>query len=379
MKGLFIIFEGLSEHNGISKKIIAQKDGFLNNGIDIKLSSLVFDKTNSKRVFSGRTVEKEVIDRYSDNVRISNYQRLTCFNGLLNYIKSNGINFIYIRYIHIANYFFINFLVKLKEMNVLVLLEIPTYPYDLEYKNVGTKQRLLLSIEKKYRKKFNKYVYKIITFQNYDSIFGVETIKISNGIDISKIPMPVNVRLDDALNLIGVAGLNYWHGFDRLIEGLNIYYSSNPKRVVFFHIVGDTNNIIGNQYKNLVTKYNLESYVIFYDNKIGDELDEVYEKCQFGIGSLGIHRIGISEVKPLKSREYCARGIPFVYSFKDEDFDDKSFILKESPNDSPIDINRLIDFYYSNNFNNREIRRFAEENLTWDVQVKRILEQLKFI
>jgi hypothetical protein len=191
--------------------------------------------------------------------------------------------------------------------------------------------------------------------------------------------MPVNVSVGDALNLIGVAGLNYWHGFDRLIEGLNIYYSSNPKRLVYFHIVGDTNNIIGNEYKNLVTKYNLENYVIFYGNKIGDELDEVYEKCQFGIGSLGIHRIGISEVKPLKSREYCARGIPFVYSFKDEDFDDKSFILKESPNDSPIDINRLIDFYYSNNFNNREIRRFAEENLTWDVQVKRILEQLKFI
>lgn len=379
MKGLFIIFEGLTEYNGISKKIVAQKGGFVNNGIDIKLSSLVFDNSNSKRVFSGRIVEKEVIDHYSDNAIISNFQRLTCFNGLLNYIKRNGINFIYIRYIHIANYFFINFLNKLKEMNVLVLLEIPTFPYDLEYKNVGIKQRVLLSIEKKYRKKFNKYVDKIITFQNYDSIFGVETIKISNGIDISKIPMPVNVSVGDALNLIGVAGLNYWHGFDRLIEGLNIYYSSNPKRLVYFHIVGDTNNIIGNEYKNLVTKYNLENYVIFYGNKIGDELDEVYEKCQFGIGSLGIHRIGISEVKPLKSREYCARGIPFVYSFKDEDFDDKSFILKESPNDSPIDINRLIDFYYSNNFNNREIRRFAEENLTWDVQVKRILEQLKFI
>lgn len=379
MKGLFIIFEGLTEYNGISKKIIAQVNGFTDNGIDMKLSSLEFDDNNPKRIFSGRKVDNQIIQKYYKYSKISNYQRILCFNSLIDYIKNNGIQFIYIRYTHIANHFFINFLKKIKKAGIKILLEVPTYPYDMEYKNVGIKQKILMAIERRSRKCFKKYIDSIITFQNYDSIFGVKTIKISNGIDINAIPEPTTIKEDESLNLIGVAGLNCWHGFDRIIEGLNIYYSSTPKRDVYFHIVGDTNNIIGNEYMNLVTKYNLENYVNFYGNKIGDELDQVFSKCQMGVGSLGIHRIGISEVKPLKSREYCARGIPFVYSFKDEDFDDKSFILKESPNDSPIDINRLIDFYYSNIFNNQEIRRFAEENLTWDVQVKRILEHLKFI
>lgn len=379
MKGIFIIFEGLSEHNGISKKIIAQVNGFINNGIDMKLSSLEFDNTNSKRFFSGRKIEDNVIEYYSNYPKISNYQRIICFDSLFKFIRNNKIQFIYIRYTHIANYFFIRFLKKLKKANVKILLEVPTYPYDMEYKNIGWKQNILLAIEKRRRKRFKEYVDNIITFQNFDTIFGVKTIKISNGIDISIIPKPSTIKEVESLNLIGVAGLNLWHGFDRVIEGMHNYYTSSPKRIVYFHIVGDTNSSIGLEYKGLVDKYDLGKFIFFYGNKVGEELDEVFSKCHMGIGSLGIHRIGISEVKPLKSREYCARGIPFVYSFKDEDFDDKSFILKESPNDSPIDINRLIDFYYSNIFNNQEIRRFAEENLTWDVQVKRILEHLKFI
>lgn len=378
-KGLFIIFEGLSQHNGISKKIVAQVNGFINNGVDMQLSSLEFDITNSKRIFSCRKVGDYIIENYSNYSEISYYQRIVCFRSLVNYIKRNNIQFIYIRYTHIANYFFIKFLKTMKKYKIKILLEIPTYPYDMEYKDIGKKQKLLLTIEKRNRKKFKKYVDAIITFQNYNEIFGVKTIKISNGIDLKMIPKKPIAKEGGSLNLIAVAGLNYWHGFDRLIEGMHEYYTNSPEQIVNFHIVGDVNSTIGMEYKELVDKYALGKYIFLYGNKIGSELDEVFSKCQMGIGSLGIHRIGISEVKPLKSREYCARGIPFVYSFIDEDFDDKPFILKVSPDETPIDINRLIKFYNSNGFDSHEIRKFAVENLTWDVQIRCLLNQFRFV
>ena len=40
------------------------------------------------------------------------------------------------------------------------------------------------------------------------------------------------------LNLIGVAEIHRWHGFDRLIRGLADYYSKPKNYIVRFHVVG---------------------------------------------------------------------------------------------------------------------------------------------
>lgn len=47
-----------------------------------------------------------------------------------------------------------------------------------------------------------------------------------------------------------------------------------------------------------------------------------------GIASLGRHRNGITRIKTLKNREYAARGIPFVYSENDSDFDGMPYVMK---------------------------------------------------
>ena len=57
------------------------------------------------------------------------------------------------------------------------------------------------------------------------------------------------------------------------------------------------------------------------------------------------HRIGLSESPTLKVREYCARGIPWIIACKDPDFpDDFPYILRVPPDESPIDIDPVIDF-----------------------------------
>ena len=45
----------------------------------------------------------------------------------------------------------------------------------------------------------------------------------------------------------------------------------------------------------------MEDYVILYGKKHGQELSELFEKCDFGIGSLGRHRVGIEKIKTLKN------------------------------------------------------------------------------
>jgi hypothetical protein len=377
MKGLFIIFEALSDHSGISKKIKAQVKGFINNGIEMELSSFSLDDTKNYN-YATRTVNGKVIENFKTNSLLNKIQRISCFNKLYEYIQKNKIDFVYIRYVHTASPFFIKFLKKLKENSVKILLEIPTYPYDDEYKYASLKQKTFLIVEKFYRKKLRYYVDNIITVQNYNSIFGINTIKIGNGFDLTDIPIVKKDNSIDSINLIGVASLNIAHGFDRVIKGLCTYYSKPQLKQVYFHIVGDSNTKEANKYKRLVSSCNLTNYVIFHGKRFGKELDLLFNSSDIGIGCLGNHRKKIVEAKSLKNREYCARGIPFIYSEIDEDFDDKSFVIKAPADESPINIMQIIEFLEINKNDKNKIREYAEKYLTWEIQVKKIFENIPY-
>ena len=49
-------------------------------------------------------------------------------------------------------------------------------------------------------------------------------------------------------------------------------------------------------------------------SQTGEELNELFNRADFAIGSLGRHRSGIYNIKTLKNREYAARGLAFMYS-----------------------------------------------------------------
>ena len=50
--------------------------------------------------------------------------------------------------------------------------------------------------------------------------------------------------------------------------------------------------------------YGLSPYVILHGAKHGKELDVLFEKADFAVGSLARHRSGIQNIKTLKNREY---------------------------------------------------------------------------
>ena len=321
MKILFLIFHGFNPNNGISKKISYQLNAFKANGHEAHLCFM--DESISKR----RIVDDHIIIDYGNGTKGKILKR-TEFGSIVDYAIKNSIEFVYIRSNHNANPFTINMVKRMKKAEMKVVMEIPTYPYDQEYFNKSMRRQLIQ--DKLFRNQFAKHLDGIVTFTEEDFIFGQKTIKISNGIDFNSVRLKkTSNHPSNELHLIGVAEIHRWHGFDRVLKGLADYYTKPHELKVYFHIVGYFfSTVEKEEISNIISDNHLEPYIILHGKKHGENLDEIFDKCDFGIGSLGRHRVGIDNIKTLKNREYAARGIPFVYSETDTDFDKQPYVLK---------------------------------------------------
>lgn len=366
MNILFIIFHGFDPNNGISKKISYQLDAFRANGHETHLCYM--DETSSKR----RIVNGKVIIDYGNGIKGKIFKR-TEFGSIDDYAIKQKIEFVYIRSNHNANPFTIRMVKRMKKAGMKVVMEIPTYPYDQEYFNKSMRRQLIQ--DKIFRYQFAKQLDAIVTFAEEDFIFGQKTIKISNGIDFNSVRLKKESNHPaNELHMIGVAEIHRWHGFDRVIKGLADYYSSPKVIKVFFHVIGYFfSPVERDEITQIIKENHLEQYVILYGKKHGEELDEVFDKCDFGIGSLGRHRVGIDDIKTLKNREYAARGIPFIYSETDTDFDRQPYVLKMPANESAICIEDIISFYQQLTITPQQIRD-SIQHLSWKNQMKRVIE-----
>lgn len=367
-KLLFLIFHGFDPNNGISKKILYQVNAFKACGMETHLCYM--DEATSKK----RIVDNIVIADYG-NGTISKILKRTELSSVTNYAKNEGIRFVYIRSNHNANPFTIRMVKQMNKAGIKVVMEIPTYPYDSEYEAQGMSRQIFL--DKIFRNHLAKHLDAIVTFSDYKQIFGQRTIRISNGIDFNSVNVKTTINnTSKELNLIGVAEIHEWHGFDRVVMGLAHYYAQSQDYIVRFHIVGYFFSEEGEKvFKKIISDHHMEDYVILYGKKNGKVLDAIFEWCDFGVGSLGRHRVGIQKIKTLKNREYAARGIPFVYSETDDDFDNKPYVLKVPADDSAININDIIDFYQKLSMSPQEIRD-SIKNLSWDNQMRIIIKEV---
>ena len=376
MKILFLVYHGFSEVSGISKKIHYQVKGLRENGYEVHLCYYDFDKNGHRCRF----VDGSVIKDYGIGMLAGFRQRID-LDCVYEYCKDNRIEFVYARCFQNASPFLIRFFKKLKRLRIRTVTEIPTYPYDQEFTTFSRQERFGLKIDQLFRNILYRQMSAVVTFSDAERIFGQRTIRISNGVDFDSIPLHQFKPVDDAIHLIGVAEVHLWHGYDRLIAGMGEYYKKarSPKKVVF-HIVGgiDPYDLYGEgDYKGIQTRideYGLKNNVIFHGQLFGEELDKVFNMSCFAIGSLARHRSGITYIKTLKNREYATRGIPFIYSEIDSDFEDKPYIIKALPDESPIDIQKIVDFIETHNFYPAEIRETVE-NLTWKIQMKRVVDE----
>lgn len=375
MKGLFIVFHGFAAYSGISKKIFAQCDALGQCGTQTQLCHLEIAEDGTQR----RIVGGQPIRTFGSGIRAKVAKRLS-LGDITRYVRSQGIGFLYIRHDLNANPVLIHWLSKIRALGVRTVLEIPTYPYDPEFKGAGLKERLQLGIDRLFRVRMARQIDRIVTFSNETEIFGRPTIRISNGIDFGSVPLKTG-RHDNTqeVHLLAVANIHFWHGFDRVIEGLRHYYESRHERIVQLRIVGDGMPELLTDYRQRIEAYALQDYVTLTGPRSGEELDAQFEWADMGIASLGRHRNGISTIKTLKNREYAARGIPFVYSETDSDFDDMPYVLKAPSDDTPIDIEALLRFYDAVDRAPEQIRTSIEQTLSWQCQMARVVEAIREI
>lgn len=378
MKILYLaIFSDFETQIGVYKKILGQVKGLQANGMIVKCFILY----NHKSEWPIDKTESVEIIKYD-------YSRLTRFKDLKSlWLKITTItdlynpDYIYFRYPG-SSYQLLKYVTRFKfkvifEHNTRELEEI-------------RKTKSLFIIRKIHEIFFQKKIYRSVfccvgasrDFVNHQwekTGYQIFSTTISNGFDVQSVKKKKSISFNGSqLNILLTANLNLWHGIDRILNGLNHYYG---KTDIFLYILGDKNKI-----SELLDKYNFNNnpHIKIINNgyKVRDDLDILFDNCHLAIGSLGLHRLNIEYGVPIKHREYISRGIPFIYSGKDEDLPSgnaiENVLINVEPLDNEINIQNIIDALvkiYNNNLNLEEsIRLFAKNNLDYSIKMRLLID-----
>lgn len=377
MKILFLVYHGFSEISGITKKIRNQVKGLRENGHEVHVCYYTFSPEGRRC----RYVDDTVIADYGTGRLAAIRQRLS-YGCIYDYCIAQDIQLVYARSFMNANPWLIRLFSRLRRAGIRAVTEIPTYPYDGEFVGFPLLARLGLYTDKMFRRRLSAQMDAMVTFSDATEIFGQRTINISNGVDMDSIPLHRHTPTPSEIHILGVAEVHYWHGFDRMIAGLGEYYNKVERpREIFFHIVGGVaqsemhDSVHAPGFAELIERYCLGDRVIFHGQLHGDALDAVFDRCSFAVGSLGRHRSGITDIKTLKNREYATRGLPFIYSERDSDFDNKPYVMKAPADESPIDVKTVLDFIDSHTFTPQEIRDTVG-SMSWKNQMKIVVDSV---
>lgn len=360
-KCLYITLQPIEEGDGASDKAFAQKDAIGEIGIESHIAYLKAEK-NRFVFYIDRNRSEEII-RYDD-----------IYKYLLRTINNLKINLLYIRYVGMATLGFNKFVAKAHKNNIKIFMEIPTYPYDGEADFSSPKRFYRVYRERFFRRYLHLYVDKVVTSSLYNEIFKIPTIQISNAPSRS-LPVRNSNTYKDELRMVAVANLAFWHGYDRLIRGIYNFVKNHHDKKLSLTIIGKGDADIYLELNNLVDKLNIRDYVSFEGQKKGIECDQFFENANLAVGCLGCHRKNIYEVKSLKNVEYAMRGLPFIYSESNSDFDNCPYVLRVPADESDIDISSLFDFIRNISCTPSEIHDSVSE-FTWKSQMSKVFAEV---
>jgi hypothetical protein len=373
-----------SEAKGVLKKVVSQSIVFKKEFENVYLyisrkDEAVLYKVERDDMLEIQTFRYNTFSSFKEVSRIRKIRGFLRYNSFLKYLNEiinlYKIDILYLRNSHPTR----KLMNILDNKKIIKLLEYPTYPYEEEYKKTQPKlERIIFRNDK--RKRTEDIVDLVVAVSaeknlNVDEKF----ILIKNGIQLEGLNIKKQNK-KNYLNLLSIANVAFWHGYDRIIKGLYEYYKTNPEKEIYYHCVGEGPELTN--LKKLTKELNLEKYVIFHGTKTGEDLNKVVDECDIAFGSLGFHRTGLTGGSPLKAREYCARGIPFVIAYEDWDFPKNfPFVYRIPKDDTPVDVSQVIKWYENlikehPNYS-IEMRKYAEENLSWDAKMKPVIEKIK--
>lgn len=364
---------------GISSKVMSQAKAAEEAGHDVLISKDYGFETRIERPLSG-----EVVASYTC---VGRRFRKAKYDFLKSWISEHKVEAVIIRFDHLDGVF-CRFSRAIRSKGVVLAIEFPTFPFDRErdarHKRLLESKRYLsylahrtyVSIESHRAERAPHYFDYAITYLDDRTIWGVPNITYDNGIDLASIPLRNPRKLDGTIELLAVAKFAPHHGIDRLIRGLAQYKGSRKVHLTLVGVGAESPAL-----ERLVGEFEVENLVSFAGAVVGEDLDAYFDTADIAIGSLGLHRIGITLGSTMKAREYCARGIPFVYSFPEKGFEgSEEFAMMLPSDDAPVDVSKIVSFADRMKADvgvSSRMRRFAEERFDWKAQMDKVLTVLE--
>lgn len=291
-------------------------------------------------------------------------------------------DFLYIRRT-VADRKYLNFWKQVKQRwpKCKIIIEIFTYPYDKDDFGKWNAWPFLLK-ELLYRGKLKKYVDRFVTYSDDREIFGIQTIRTTNGVNVEKLRLAEGEYQEKQLRILGVAYMQRQHGYERIIEGLREYYQGDGHGYrVFLDLVGDGPE--KEKYQALVQKYGLQDYITFYPMTTGDALDALYDRADVAAAVFGMYKVGFyGKVGAIKTRECLAKGLPMISASPIDVLDEGFPYLKMFENDnSVVDIEAVVGFFEEIRKRDGEksvvaakLREFAKNHVGMEIVMKPIID-----
>lgn len=259
---------------------------------------------------------------------------------------------------------YLQLLRRLKNRGAKIILESLSYFPGMRPK--ALKSKYISFYLNKNKKPLRQLVDKFITEGEVKDFFGIPTQKGKIGVDVDKFPPHHYSGDPQKLNMISVATEREYHGYDRLINSLAAYRAAGGSRDIYIHLVGG----LYSSTKELIQKHKLEDRVFVYGRVCGSALDEIYAKCNLGVGPLGQHRVGGKKDTGLKTKEYFGIGLPYFYSGVEEDVPgDYPYVFAVPSDESHIDFDAVWAFYErirGDETKADNMRTFAKNVFSWD-------------
>ena len=371
---LYITRYSIDEPFNLKKKIDGQLAAFRSLGYDVYY--IGYDRNHLYLIH-----DDDKIEYGNTHFMIPSYLHTQFYNDLhkaaIKAIKELGINIVYWRSAPLFGSS-CKLAETAKKTGAKLIIEIPTFPPNQENNFTGIRKAFSI-YSNHYELKFHELVdcYVVIGEDANGVYKGKPAINIENGIDINSIPCRNPKIYENEIHILAVSAMRYWHGYDRLINSIANYHGEY--RVVL-HLVGGLDGECAQQWKQLAEERGVSDNIIFHGYLYGKDLDELADLCDIGCASL--RRNDFSHISELKTREYTARGLPFILALEDKTFDDaeKQFRYLVSNDDSIPDMNGIVDFVLQMRDDKEVIpymRWFAEENLTWDTQYKKLFDAIE--
>jgi hypothetical protein len=182
-----------------------------------------------------------------------------------------------------------------------------------------------------------------------------------DGADCTNVPIRTPKVSDQSVyKLIFLKGSSMqqpWSGLNRLLESIK----QRPDLNFQLYVTGKVFDVDNYQHPFIKLTGRLND----------DDLNELINEVDLGVSNLANYMIHFSETTNLKSRDYFARGLPFIQSNTMPDVEGtigENYYLNIKNDSSLINMDEVKDFIdkmRSDNMHHITMRKFAENHLNW--------------